>query len=366
MRNNKTSYLFFPAATIILAIACISCTPRPQQFVSQNSMRLAYMGRIDHTDSASIFYWPGTSVTINFTGTGIQALLKDEKGKNYYNAIIDSTTIVKLSTDSIKHLYTIASGLRPGRHSVQLYKITEADKGKTWFYGFGLQEHDTILAPAPPQTRKIEFYGNSITCGYALEDVTGDSKEPKYENNYRSYAAITARHYNAAYHCIAKSGIGLMLSWFHIIMPEMYDRINPEDTASKWDFSKYTPNVVIINLCQNDSWLVNKPDHAQFKARFGTTPPDEEHIVNSYKDFVLTIRSKYPDATIICLLGSMDITKEGSPWPAYIEKAVALTNDQKILTHFFPYKNTPGHPKAAEQEAMAQSLISFIDTHVKW
>ncbi len=60
-----------------------------------------------------------------------------------------------------------------------------------------------------------------------------------------------------------------MLSWFPEIMPEIYDRLNPGDPDSKWDFTLFTPDVVVINLFQNDSWLVNNPEHEQFKARLG-------------------------------------------------------------------------------------------------
>jgi hypothetical protein len=187
-----------------------------------------------------------------------------------------------------------------------------------------------------------------------------------YENNYDSYAAITARHFNAQYHCIAKSGIGIMVSWFPLIMPEMYNRLDPTDSTSKWDFSKYTPDVVVINLLQNDAWIVKMPDNAQFKLRFGTEAPDSNFIINAYKNFVQTIRTTYPKAPIICMLGNMDITKAGSPWPAYVEQAVAQLNDAKIFTYIAPYKNTPGHPKVNEQKTLAEGLIHFIDGHITW
>jgi hypothetical protein len=66
------------------------------------------------------------------------------------------------------------------------------------------------------------------------------------------------------------------------------------------------------------------------------------------------------------MLGSMDITKEGSPWPLYVKKAVAEINDPKIFAYIAPYKNTPGHPKVKEQKQLAEGLISFINDHVKW
>jgi len=223
------------------------------------------------------------------------------------------------------------------------------------------------LPPPAVKKRKIEFFGNSITCGYADEDTTGrDRGTGPYENAYISYASIMARHFDAQLHSTSKSGIGVTVSWFPLTMPEMYTRLDATDPNSKWDFSKYIPDLVVINLFQNDSWIVNKPGNDQFKARFGATRPTPEFIINAYANFVKSVRAKYPKAQIICTLGTMDATREGSPWPGYIEKAVNSLNDRQIFTHFIPYKNTPGHPGAKEQQAMADDLTDFIEKTVKW
>jgi hypothetical protein len=257
--------------------------------------------------------------------------------------------------------------LSKGKHKIQLFKRTEWAKGTTQFYGFETNENSKLLAKSKAKKRKIEFYGNSISCGYGIEDYTSkDSGSGHFENNYLSYAALTARHFDAQYSCIARSGIGIMVSWNPEIMPEIYDLTNPQDNNSKWDFKKYTPDIVVINLLQNDSWLVGNPNHEQFKNRFGTQAPTDDFIIASYEKFVRSIRLKYPNAHIICVLGNMDITREGSPWPSYVTKAIANLNDHKIYTHFFKYKNTPGHPKVIEQKEMANSLIDFINQTIKW
>jgi hypothetical protein len=62
----------------------------------------------------------------------------------------------------------------------------------------------------------------------------------------------------------------------------------------------------------------------------------------------------------------MDATREGSPWPGYIRDTVSGLKDKKIYTHFFPYKDTPGHPKVEEQKAMADDLIRFIEKNIRW
>lgn len=358
----KHQYFLTLFASLISLSACAQ-----SNIIKNNDPHIHYMGRVDVTDSATVLSWAGNSATINFKGTGVKALLKDENGDNYFKVIVDGNVLPDIKLDKTKQLYTLASGLSTGMHNLQLFKRGEWAFGKTWFYRFEL-DNGGIIEKAPAiKKRKIEFFGNSITCGYADLDTEGkDRGTSPFEDNYISYAAITARHFDAEYSCVAKSGIGVMVSWFPLIMPEMYDRIDATDANRKWDFTKYTPDVVVINLFQNDAWLVKMPDNPEFKNRFGSTPPTAEKIVSAYSDMVKNIGAKYPKAQIICALGAMDATRDGSPWPGYITKAVEGLNDSRIKTHFFPYKNTNGHPSKAEQQTMADDLISYIEKNIKW
>ena len=360
MNKKIIPFIFF----ICFVVSC----QQSSQFIDYKNKNIEYSGRMTFTDtSGTEIYWSGSSIKLNFNGTAVKALLKDEKGDNYYNIIVDDRKTGVIRPGISKSFYTLADGLENGIHSVQIYKRTEWDRGTTWLYGFQLENGTTLLPRSPEKKRKIEFYGNSITAGYAVEDTSGnDSPDSTFTNCYLSYAAITSRHFDADYRLIVKSGIGITISWFPILMPEIYDLTNPTDPSSKWDFSKYTPDLVIINLFQNDSWLVNMPEREEFKTNFGTQKPKKEFLINAYADFVKSIRSKYPDVKIICMLGSMDITREDSPWPDYVREATAKLNDPNIFTHFEPYKNTPGHPNAAEQKIMADGLIKYIKQIMGW
>ncbi len=359
--RNKIFYI------VLFFFTLLGVSHTQNRSITFNNPDIYYEGRIIYNDSSAVLSWPGSSITILFKGTNISAILQDADTANYFNVILDDNNISKIHTDTVKQIYSLVSGLQDGEHKVQLFKRTEWDKGKTFFYGFQTSNNTIILPPPRAPKRKIEFYGNSITCGYAMEDSSGkDSWVGYFENNYLSYAAITARYFNAQYYCTSKSGIGIMISWFPLIMPEMYDRLDPTDPTSKWDFTKYTPDIVVINLFQNDSWIVNMPNNEQFKYRFGTKAPDESFIIKSYKNFVALIRNKYSKAYIICALGNMDATREGSPWPGYVQKAVNQLKDSKIYTLFFKYKNTDEHPKVNEQKAMADSLKKFIENNFGW
>lgn len=352
----------------IITVILMSCKNNNELVIPFSNSEIAFSGRIDFSqEEAAEIYWSGSSIKINFEGESIEALLKDESGDNYYNVILDNDSISILRPSKVKQYHQLASGLSKGKHTIELFKRAEWDRGKTSFYGFKINSGAKLLSKSAPKNRKIEFYGNSITAGFAIEDFSGkDSPDSTYTNNYLSYAAITARHYDAKYKCICRSGIGITVSWVPQIMPEIYDRLNPLDPNSKWDLSADEPDIVVVNLFQNDTWLVNLPEHEEFKKRFGDNPPTEEEIINAYQQFITNLRNNYPKANIICTLGSMDAAKQGSKWMEYIKLAVANLNDKKIQTHFMPYLKSEGHPTIEDQEIMAKNLIEFIDQNIEW
>ena len=346
----------------------LSCQEKKEVFVNSSNPELNYSGRVnfDNKEGAE-FYWTGTSIKMNFEGENVSAILKDETGDNYYNVIIDNKLKAIIQPDTIKKTYTLAYNLSKGKHTIELFRRNDWNRGKTQFYGFKINNNAKLLPKTESTSRKIEFYGDSISVGYANEDTSGaDSPLGFNTNNYLSYAALVARHYDAKYQCICKSGTGVTVSWHPLTMDELHNRLVPLHAESLWDFSLYQPEIVVLNLFQNDSWLVNLPEHKEFKKRFGTTAPTDKYIVEAYQTLVSKIRSHYPQANIICTLGSMDAVKNGSKWRDFIEMAVCKMKDQKIFTHYMPYNNSKGHPSILDHQQMAKSLIKFIDQNIKW
>jgi hypothetical protein len=364
---SKSTFKRILLLFLMVALA-FACSNKEVVFIDSSNAHIAYEGRVTPSKiHGTALYWSGTSIEFTFEGESIAAIFKDETGDNYYNVIIDNDSLFILRPSRMKESYELASNLLKGKHTVEIFKRTEFNRGKTSFYGFQIKGNPKLVTKQTATQRKIEFYGNSITAGYAVEDFSGkDSPDSTYTNNYLSYAAITARHFNADYHCICKSGIGITVSWFPEIMPEIYDRLDPTDTNSQWDFSLYRPDIVVINLLQNDSWIVNLPENKEFKARFANQAPDATLIINAYQKFIEQLRNHYPNANIICSLGSMDAVKEGSKWIDYIKTAVANLNDQKIHTHFMPYIKASAHPSIQDQKEMATGLIRFIEKNITW
>ncbi len=336
--------------------------------ISADDTNLQYTGRIDFTKpSEPQISWPGTSITGNFTGQYLAVTLDDQLGKNYFNVFIDNDfkRPIIIKAEQGEKNYVVAANLAPGKHNFLLTKRTEGEEGATTIKSFELADDGKLSAPPARLKRKIEFFGDSITSGMGNESPDdGPDHLTKDKNNFMAYDAITARNLKAELHVTSQSGIGIMISWFPFIMPQFYDQLSAVgNNDSQWDFSSWTPDVVVINLFQNDSWLTDR------ERRMNPNPTDEQRI-QAYVDFVKTIRGKYPNAYIICALGSMDATKEGSKWPGYINTAVARIKQgnptEKMDTIFFEFTGYGAHPRVKHHQANAAKLTAFIKQKMNW
>ena len=366
----RLKFLFFPLALLFWVGCKTTATSLAQKnhqvTTPAKSKAIRFVGRVDSSQADFVkIFWPGTAIHFSFSGRSASVQLKDQKGENYLNVAVDGgePSVVKL--DSLKHWYELATDLPKGEHSISIYKRSEWDHGATDIFDFRVSGR--FLEKPISSGRLIEFFGNSISTGYANQDFSGEDKPDGLKtNNYTAYTAVTARALDADMICTAKAGIGILVSWFPLIMPEMYDRLDPNDATSHWDFAQATPDIVVINLLQNDSWLVEKPDYVEFKHRFGTKRPTETEIVEAYKSFLESIRKVYPTTPILCTLGSMDATQSGSLWPAYVQEAVKQMQDAKIQTLFFPYKGSAGHPHPKDHQKMADWLVPKIREMTGW
>ncbi|MBQ5945957.1 GDSL-type esterase/lipase family protein [Massilia sp. ST3] len=357
------------SSSLLLAVASLFCAAPllAATTIPPGHPHLQYTGRIDaSTSGAPVLSFPNTAIAGQFTGTSLAVKLDDQHGKNFYNVFLDGDlarpTIIQ--ADKGSKTYLVANGLKPGKHRFLITKRTEGEEGATVFQGLELDDKAGLLPPPPRPARRIEFYGDSITSGMGNEAPDdGVDHLGKDKNSFRSYAALSARQLGAEGHFISQSGIGVMISWFPFTMPDFYDQANAVgNNDSKWDFGKWTPDVVVINLMQNDSWLIGRDHKLQ-------PEPDGAQRIAAYRGFIQRLRALYPKAYIVCALGSMDATKAGSPWPGYVSAAVRgmqQDGDKRIDTLFFPFAGYGAHPRVHHHEANAKLLTAFIRRKMGW
>jgi hypothetical protein len=244
----------------------------------------------------------------------------------------------------------VADGLADETHRLLIYKRTEGGQGHTLFNGLTLDSGAKLVEPDARPELRMEVFGDSISCG--LGNEAGNKKQEHdgaFENSFLAYGAITARNLGAEYRCTSKSGIGLVKSWFPTTMPQYYNRLLATDGPSKpWDFRKWQPQIVVVNLFQNDSWLIKGK-------------PGDNDCIKTYVIFIRTLRKHYPKADIFCTLGSMSAST--TKWAGFVKSAVKAINgagDRKVHAYIFKTRSGGMHPKVHHHRQMAEELTGVI------
>ena len=344
-----------------------------------NNSSLIYSGRIDWSDPFAIVWtYPGTFVKIRFKGTHLSVHVRNKN--NYWDNYLgivegDAQTKVLLPKEGEAEIEVPLLETEDGIHEVMIFKRQDACHELT-ILGFeinnrnhnGNSNDDAVLLPASPlPPRRIEVYGDSVSAGEVSEalDYIGKAdptdQHGEYSNSWYSYAWITARTFDAQLHDIAQGGAALLdeTGWYHapdyIGMETIWDkmRYNPDyGTVTKWDFSQYTPEIVIVAIGQNDS----NPDDYMKKDYQGEKA---QNWRTHYVQFLKKIRQTYPDAWIICCT---TLLQHDIGWDMSISQAVQDMADNKVSHCVFQRngKATPGHLRIPEAQEMAEELCHHI------
>lgn len=335
-------------------------------FIAADHPHIAYIGRVSFRQPQSpCFTYPGVQIRAVFEGTSLTMLAKPNSG--YFMVEIDREKAFKIGFEENDSILVLAEHLKDSVHEVCITLAYEGYIRKPEFRGLFLDDGKTLARRPTLPSRKIEFIGNSITCGFGTE-VT-DPRAPfrdETENHYYTYAAKTARTLDAQSLVVARSGIGIYRNYNGPLtgnpdcMPARYDQTLFNDSTEIWDFSRYTPDVVCINLGTNDT---------------STQPYDTTLLKQGYRRFFRTIRGHYPKAKIILLSGCMLTGKPLEDVRNALDTVAAEANaagDREVYR--FDLTPTDGslgygagwHPSKAQQYKCAKELTGFIQSITGW
>ena len=334
--------------------------------IPANNKLIEYTGRIDFSDAlAPSFSYSGTSIRASFEGRSISIILNDKGIQNYYNIILDNKVVKRIQTVYGKNTYLISDNLNDTIHEIEIFRLTEQMFGKTYFYGFEIENGKNLLELTNKRNLLIEFIGNSITCGYGNEGKLGEKFGPTTENHFMTYAAITSRSFNARHLPVCKSGIGIYRNWDGPkegnidCMPNYYKRIFLYDSLPLYNF-KQKPDLICIDLGTND---------------FSTEGGDSTRYVSNYLRFIDSLQLINKKADIICLLGPMLKENDLIRVRKYLNVIVNLANSKENgKVYFFEMSEqlgdlgigTDSHPTVAQNLKNAKELVSFISKIKGW
>ena len=278
--------------------------------------------------------------------------------------LCDGRIIVKKLIEQRSERFDIVSSETPVTKTIRIVKLSECA-----FSHAEVSPAETddgaVIAPTADKPLKIEFIGDSITCGYGVDDSNLQSEfSCEAENAMKSYAYIAADLLGADYSLFSYSGYGIISGYSgdgvrntRELLPPYYESCgfsysSVNGTKLKdipWDFSAFVPDIIVLNLGTNDNSFCAFHNEAY------------REFEDSYLAFLKVVRRCNPNAHIICSLGIM-LTE---PLP-YIENAVKRLGDSNVSVFRYTMQNgllgfgSNWHPSEDTQRRAGEELAEYI------
>jgi len=340
-------------------------------FIKANNDSFRYTGRNDFSNpSEPTIIHAGNEIHVRFSGTRLALRIRNHHTE-YENAIgflIDGTTEGKtvLATDDALRDYPVAENLPQGMHELILWKRIAAGCHYFDFHGILIDDGAEVAPSAFNPSRRIECYGDSVSAGEVCEAVEyteqmdPENHEGKFSNSRYSYSMMTARNLGAEIWNTAQGGIaildntgfymggtvGLVTTWDKL---RMNPRLGP---YTPWDFSRFTPHVVIMAISQNDK---HPEDY------INTDPIRRSLWIATYAGLMRKLRSKYPRALFVVI---STLLHHDAGWDVALDEMTASLRDFRVVRYRFKRNGigTPGHLRISENAEMAGELTAFLQS----
>lgn len=338
-----------------------------KNFVSASDEAFDFMGRIDFSDkNAPRLFYAGSQISFGFTGSSIKILINNMRiygdiSIGYFLDGVQGKYDLAERTGDIEFSLDVPAG---DRHTLTLFKRQDATHILT-FKGVYINNGAELFSIKHSYDLRIEAYGDSVSAGAVVECIdytaSNDPIDHKcvYDNSFYSFIMQTARALNAEINNNSQGGIAVLdgTGYYHLPQPlgliSTWDKLCyiPEGGMSQWDFARFTPDIVIIAVGQNDNHLEGSADRTLKDAEW------RKKWTDAYRSIVENLHEKYPDAKIIL---TTTILMHDSEWDDAIGE---IADSYPYTCHNIFSRNgsaTPGHPRIPEQDEMARELTDFI------
>lgn len=361
---------------ILLSILLMTLSIYANKSVDPDNEHIRYQGRVDWSDPQKPSYdWPWFSASFTFTGPLLAVKIKD--GSNKYDVYIDGEPYLVEPDVEKKHdnLYVIAENLSEGAHHARLVKRTEEPAIGT-FLGIEIADTASIIPALKNKSRlKIEFIGDSFLTGHGCEspDHGPDPNDPefghkywlslrKYTNVAQSVGPLVGDSLDADITVCAISGKGIIRNGNNLSQDSfIFDyytqtyRTEVGSSDASWDFSQWTPDLVVIHLGINDFGGDTTQENS-------LPPADTIKWKEAYRAQLDSIRTRYDNVNIICMATS---EWKYNLLPVTLKRVVdEEIRDGHTDVYFFQYQTSGDalgwHPSVAENRIIASKLVRFI------
>lgn len=314
------------------------------------------------------FTFTGTKCTVTVAGDSNSGSASAKDNQARVAIYVNGERVIDDMVDHTEEVYTVFESETPQEVTVSVVKLTESPHSTIAISSINVT--GSAIKPTAAKDKLIEFIGDSITCGYGVDDPDKNHHfSTTTEDVTKTYAYKTAEALNADYSMVSYSGYGIISGYSDgenkvsaQTLPLYYTKVGYSWASNgdfvpaniEWDFTKRQPDVVVINLGTNDDSYTKDIEERQEEYRAG------------YVEFLKTVREKNPDAKILCTLGIM-----GDRLFKQVQKAVddyvEETGDKNVSAMRFRVQS-PGdgysadwHPSVKTHEKASKLLVEEIN-----
>ena len=355
-----------------------AASPDREATYTASDKNVKMLGRTAYLDDDVLYCaFSGTGIEFTFTGTKCSITVVGDSGStNSANAdsqarvgiYVDGERVIDDMVDQAEEIYNVIDSDTEVTATVSLVKLSETANSI-----MGIKEIKVVGSEIKPTANKdmlVEFVGDSITCGYGVDDPDKDHHfSTKTEDITKAYGYKLAQKLDADYSMVSLSGYGIISGYSGDgnkvtaqTLPQYYDKLGyswntcGSFTAqeTEWDFSKRQPDLIFINLGTNDDSYTG--DNADLQEEYSA----------AYTEFIKQVREKNPDAKIFCAFGVM-----GDRLYPYVEKAVERYTEETGDSNVQAIKLSPQsasngyaadwHPSEATHEATAKGIMRELN-----
>lgn len=313
------------------------------------------------------FKFKGKKCDIKIGGDNI-AFAEEDNNKAHFAILVNGERVIDDIVSYDEKSYTVIDSEREEVCVITVIKLSEAPMS-----ALSVNEISVCgeISPADNKAKLIEFVGDSITCGYGIDDEDENHHfKTSTEDVTKAYAYRTAKALDADYSMVSYSGYGIISGYTgdgvrnaNELVPPYYEKLaftygsfgEKKPHELDWDFTVRQPDLIVINLGTNDDsyCLEDEEKRAEY--------------CEKYIDFLKVIRKNNPCAKIVCALGIM--TDRLCP---YVEKIVSeysdQTGDENITAFRFNVQLSEDglaadyHPTANTHKKAAEKLVAYLRT----
>ena len=267
---------------------------------------LRVLGRTNGSLEPVTLFWTASGIEMNIKATEAWVTVRSdyELFEPWADVIVDGAMSQRLMVNKGEQKICLFRNMEGDKiRNVKLLRDTPAfpTDEKTLFQILGVQT-DGEFCPLEEPKMRLEVVGDSITSGEGGSGAGGEMTWNSFcFNCVDNYAYMAAKELDAIYHCVSQSGWGVFCSWEgdeKQAIPPYYEQVcgllngerNKELGAfEKWDFQKFQPDVIVVNLGTND----------------GSGTKDMEKVGKAVEDFLKKLRDYNPESYILWCYGML-------------------------------------------------------------